>query len=142
MTLVVEDKILNVATRLPAQDIDRARRWYLEKLGLKPAEERPGGLRYCIGTGEFSIFLSSGRSMGTFTQLAITVDDIRSVTDELKRRGVNFLEYESGRLKTIDGIAHVAGNYPSKGSAELGCWFHDSEGNLISLGESLKEVAT
>lgn len=138
--MVVEDKFLSVATRLPAQDLDRARNWYLEKLGLKPAEERPGGLRYCIGTDEFSIFLSSGRSTGNYTQLAITVDDIRSVTDELKRRGVSFLEYESGLLKTVDGIAHVAGNYPSKGLAELGCWFHDSEGNLISLGESLKDA--
>ena len=140
--LVVEDKMLSVATRLPAQDLDRARRWYLEKLGLKPIEERPGGLRYRIGAGEFSIFLSSGRSVGDFTQLAITVDDLRSVVDELKRRGVKFLEYESGDLKTLDGIAHVAGNYPSKGSAELGCWCHDSEGNLISLGQSLKEATT
>ena len=140
--LAVEEKYLSAATRLPAQDLDRARRWYLEKLGLRPTEERPGGLRYCIGAGEFSIFLSSGRSAGDFTQLAITVDDVRPVVDELKRRGVNFLEYESGRLKTIDGIAHVAGNYPSKGSAELGCWFHDSEGNLISLGQSLKEAMT
>jgi hypothetical protein len=35
----------DVATRLPAQDLDRARRFYAEKPGLEPAEERPGGLR-------------------------------------------------------------------------------------------------
>jgi catechol 2,3-dioxygenase-like lactoylglutathione lyase family enzyme len=35
-----------VATRLPAQDLDRARRFYAEKLGLEPADERPGGLLY------------------------------------------------------------------------------------------------
>jgi catechol 2,3-dioxygenase-like lactoylglutathione lyase family enzyme len=34
------------ATRLPAQDLDRARRFYAEKLGLEPTEERPGGLLY------------------------------------------------------------------------------------------------
>ncbi len=34
----------SVATRLPAQDLERARRWYRDKLGLDPAEERPGGL--------------------------------------------------------------------------------------------------
>lgn len=34
-----------VATRLPAQDLDRARRFYSEVLGLEPVDERPGGLR-------------------------------------------------------------------------------------------------
>lgn len=32
-----------VATRLPVKDLQRARVWYSEKLGLEPAEERPGG---------------------------------------------------------------------------------------------------
>jgi catechol 2,3-dioxygenase-like lactoylglutathione lyase family enzyme len=35
-----------VATRLPCQDLDRARRFYSEKLGLEPVDERPGGLLY------------------------------------------------------------------------------------------------
>ena len=34
-----------VAARLPAQDLERARAFYAEKLGLEPAEEREGGLR-------------------------------------------------------------------------------------------------
>jgi catechol 2,3-dioxygenase-like lactoylglutathione lyase family enzyme len=36
----------NVATRLPAQDLDRARAFYAEKVGLEPVDERPGGLLY------------------------------------------------------------------------------------------------
>ncbi len=36
----------DVATRLPAQDLERARAFYAEKLGLEPVEGRPGGLRY------------------------------------------------------------------------------------------------
>jgi catechol 2,3-dioxygenase-like lactoylglutathione lyase family enzyme len=126
-----------VATRMPAQDLARARRWYAEMLGLKPAEERRGGLRYGIGDGEFSVFASSGSSPGTFTQLAITVDDIQAATAQLRSRGVEFLSYDHPSLVTVDGIARVEGNYPSKGTAELGCWFLDSEGNMISLGQSL-----
>ena len=126
-----------VATRLPAHDLDRARSWYAQMLDLAPVEERRGGLRYVIGDGEFSLFLSSGRSRGDYTQLAITVDDIRAAADDLICRGVTLLHYDTGRLVTVDGIARVDGNYPSKGEAELGCWFHDSEGNLISLGQSL-----
>ena len=35
-----------VEVRLPAKDLARAKRWYAEKLGLLPSEERDGGLRY------------------------------------------------------------------------------------------------
>jgi catechol 2,3-dioxygenase-like lactoylglutathione lyase family enzyme len=126
-----------VSTRLPAADLGRARCWYAEKLGLKPVEERPGGLRYRIGDGEFSIFASSGRSSGTFTQLAITVDDIQASAALLRTRGVELLSYDQPPLVTVNGIAQVEGNYPSKGTAEFGCWFLDSEGNMISLGQSI-----
>jgi len=44
----------NVAARLPAQDLARARSFYAEKLGLEPIEEQPGGLRYGCGGGYFS----------------------------------------------------------------------------------------
>jgi catechol-2,3-dioxygenase len=40
-----------VATRLPAQDLDRARVFYAEQLGLEPSDERPGGLLYRVGEG-------------------------------------------------------------------------------------------
>jgi catechol 2,3-dioxygenase-like lactoylglutathione lyase family enzyme len=92
-----EKTFRGVATRLPAQDLTRARRWYAEKLGLEPVEERPGGLRYCIGDGEFSVYNSIGRSPGTFTQLAITVDDIHATSALLRSRGVELLHYDSPR---------------------------------------------
>jgi catechol 2,3-dioxygenase-like lactoylglutathione lyase family enzyme len=46
----------HVATRLPAQDLDRARRFYAEQLGLEPVDERPGGLLYRCGDTEFALF--------------------------------------------------------------------------------------
>lgn len=36
----------HVSMRLPAKDLARARRFYSDRLGLEPVEERPGGLRY------------------------------------------------------------------------------------------------
>ena len=50
-----------VSTRLPAQDLDRARSFYAQKLGLEPVEEREGGLRYRCGNGYFAVFQSAGR---------------------------------------------------------------------------------
>ena len=79
-------------TRLPAQDLERARRWYAEKLGLQPTEEREGGLRYELAAGVFCLFASTGASDGSFTQLALTVDDIAAEVAELRERGVVFEE--------------------------------------------------
>jgi catechol 2,3-dioxygenase-like lactoylglutathione lyase family enzyme len=128
-----------LAARLPVEDLARARRFYSEKLGLEPVEERPGGLRYVCPGGEFALFQSSGRSTGTFTQMGWTVDDIEAEVAELRRRGVVFEEVELPGLTTVDGIADVAGNYPSKGGVgERGAWFRDSEGNLLAIGQPIR----
>ena len=126
-----------LATRLPAQDLDRARRFYAEKLGLEPVEEREGGLRYRGASGEFSLFLSAGASPGTFTQMAFEVDDIEATVAELEARGVVFEEVDVPGLKTVGGIAEVAGNYPSKGTGERAAWFRDSEGNMLGVGQPI-----
>jgi catechol 2,3-dioxygenase-like lactoylglutathione lyase family enzyme len=126
-----------VATRLPAQDLQRARAFYAEKLGLEPSEERPGGLLYKCPNGEFALYQSAGASPGTFTQMGFTVDDIVATVTELLTRGVIFEEVDLPGLKTVDSIAEVAGNYPSKGSGERAAWFRDSEGNMLGIGEPI-----
>jgi catechol 2,3-dioxygenase-like lactoylglutathione lyase family enzyme len=130
-----------VATRLPAQDLDRARRFYAEKLGLEPVEEREGGLRYECGGVWFALFQSSGGASGTHTQMAWEVDDLEAVLTGLRERGVVFEEYDLPGLTTVDGIAEVEGNYPSKGTGERGAWFRDSEGNLLAIGQPVGRPA-
>src|SRR5205085_3579820 len=127
-----------VATRLPAQDLARARAFYAQKLGLEPVEERPGGLLFRCGTGEFALFETAGAPSGSHTQMAWQVDDIDATVAHLKARGVVFLEYDVPGLRTVAGIAEVSGNYPSKGAAgERAAWFKDSEGNLLAIGQPL-----
>jgi tRNA (Thr-GGU) A37 N-methylase/catechol 2,3-dioxygenase-like lactoylglutathione lyase family enzyme len=124
-----------VASRLPAQDMARARRFYSEKLGLEPADERPGGLLYRCRLGEFALFESAGASSGTHTQMGWEVDDVEATVAELRARGVEFEEYDF----TTGGIAEIEGNYPSKGSTgERAAWFRDSEGNMIGIGQPIK----
>ena len=126
----------HVATRLPAEDLERARAFYAEKLGLEPAEERPGGLRYECAGGVFALFASDGSASGTHTQMAFEVDDLEAVVAELRRRGVVFEVVDVPGLRTVDGIADVEGNYPSKGGVgERAAWFRDSEGNLLGIGQ-------
>lgn len=127
-----------VATRLPVQDLERARLFYAEKLGLEPVEERPGGLLYRCGSS-FSLFVSSGASTGDFTQMAFEVTDLKATVAALRARGVVFEEYDLPGLKTVDGISEIEGNYPSKGGVgELAAWFKDSEGNLLGIGQPLR----
>jgi catechol 2,3-dioxygenase-like lactoylglutathione lyase family enzyme len=127
--------IRKLLTRLPAKDLERARTWYIEKLGLAPTEERPGGLRYEIGNCEFALFTSAGASDGSFTQMGFEVANLAATVAEMKSRGVLFEEYDSGALRTENGIARIDDNYPSKGSGEFAAWFRDSEGNLVGLGQ-------
>ena len=127
-----------IATRIPVRDLDRARRFYADKLGLEPSEERPGGLLYRCASGEFALFESAGTSPGTFTQMGWDVDDVDATVAELKARGVVFEEVDLPGLKTIDGIAEVSGNYPSKGGkGERAAWFRDIDGNMFGIGEPI-----
>ena len=128
----------DVSARLPARDLKRARAFYAEKLGLKPSEERPGGLLYRGASWEFALFESAGDSPGTFTQMAWYVDDIDATVAELRQRGVAFQEVDLPGLRTVEGIAEVAGNYPSKGSGERAAWFRDSEGNVLGISELVR----
>jgi len=128
-----------VATRLPVQDLDRARRFYTEKLGLEPVEERPGGLLYRCGGIEFALFRSAGEPSGAHTQMGWEVEDIDAVVKELRERGVVFEEYDFPGLTTVEGIAEVEGNYPSKGGkGERAAWFRDSEGNMLGMGQQIR----
>jgi catechol 2,3-dioxygenase-like lactoylglutathione lyase family enzyme len=114
--------------KLPAQDLDRARDWYREKLGLEPVEQRPGGYRYVCAGVEFHVFKTTGAPSGTHTQMGFEVEDLDAVMAELKARGVEF--------EADTGLA--GGHYPSKGRDEVGTWFMDSEGNLMGLGQAVR----
>ena len=128
-----------VATRLPVQDISRARAFYAERLGLEPVDEQPGALLYRCGGSEFALFTSAGKASGQHTQMVWHVDDIEAVVTGLRARGVVFEEYDVPGLKTVNGIAEAAGGWPSKGDKGLrAAWFRDTEGNLLSLGQHLR----
>ncbi len=127
-----------IAARIPVQDLQRARSFYPEKLGLAPSEERPGGLLYRCGDGEFALFESAGSASGDHTQMGWEVEDIEATVEWLRAHGVVFEEYDFPGLRTVNGIAEVAGNYPSKGGVgEKAAWFRDGEGNLFGIGQPM-----
>jgi predicted enzyme related to lactoylglutathione lyase len=105
---------------LPASDIDRARRFYAEKLGLIGTPgAAPGHYLYQCGGAMFALYETPGRASGTHHQLAFTVPDLETVVRQLKGRGVAFTGdiAEDERTRTA--------------------WFKDSEGNLLMVREIL-----
>jgi catechol 2,3-dioxygenase-like lactoylglutathione lyase family enzyme len=136
MTMTGPLSTAHVVTKLPAQDLARARRFYHDQLGLDPVEERDGGLRYVCGSTEFHLFASTGSASGKSTQLGFEVADIDQVVAVLRARGLRFETIDSRDLSVIDQIVTVLNNYPSKGTGERGAFFYDSEGNLLAVGQA------
>ena len=119
-------KSARVSTGLPAQDLDRAKAFYRDKLGLEPAEDDGNNVRYQVADGtEFNVFRTMGAPSGTHTQMAFLVQDIAGEVKDLKSRGVTFEEYDYPSLKTKDSIA--------EGPDGKAAWFKDSEGNLLNI---------
>ena len=112
---------------LPAKDIDRAKAFYAEHLGMIPASEDKQGVHFVVGGTRFRLFRSGGAASGSHTQLAFIVGDITAQVSALRSRGLNFEDYDYPNLKTVDGVADL-------GYARA-AWFKDSEGNLLGIAE-------
>ena len=91
---------------IPAHDVQRARRFYEDKVGLVAREEIAGGVVYECGQGSW-IFLypSAGAGTSTASQAFWQVEDLDAEVADLRSRGVAFENYDMPGLKTIDGIA-------------------------------------
>src|SRR5690348_7163134 len=90
---------------LPAQDIERAKAFYAERLGMSPTSEDQAGVHFVVGGTRFRLFRSGGAASGTHTQLALIVGDVAAQVKALGARGLHFEAYDYPNLKTVDGIA-------------------------------------
>ena len=115
-------------TALPCSDLQRAKSFYADRLGLTAADESPAGAFYEGRDGtRFVLFPSSGSASGSHSQMGFMVTDLEAEVADLKQRGVQFEEYNFPGFNKATGIAEVGGT--------RGAWFKDSEGNLLGLVE-------
>jgi predicted enzyme related to lactoylglutathione lyase len=126
-------KTSGITAALPAQDLGRAKAFYIEKVGLpaiesKSLEARDGRVGLIVGDDVNQLFLypAQARSSGEFTQVVLQVSHVRAVVEEMRGRGVEFEEYDTPETRTEQGVALT----PDGGE---GAWFKDSEGNLIGV---------
>jgi len=121
---------LRAVPTIAVSDIDRAKQFYGETLGLKTVDERADGVRYDGGGGTFLLVYPSGfAGTAESTYMGFTVDDVEKAVAELRDRGVVFEEYDIPGLKTVNGIAEIEG--------VKGAWFKDPDGNILSINQEL-----
>jgi catechol 2,3-dioxygenase-like lactoylglutathione lyase family enzyme len=122
---------LSIYTVLPAADLDRARAFYRDKLGLEPTMEKPGMLAYSGPAGYiFQIYETPNAGTAKNTQMGWSTFDLDADMAELRERGVVFADYDLPGLKTVDGVAEVG--------TERAAWFTDSEGNTIVISQTVR----
>ena len=120
-----------VTTMLPVKDLERARDFYLNKLGLEPIGPRPDGkfLLRCNGGATLALFPKPEGTKAEHTAASFTVEDIVAAVRDLKARGVAFHDYDLPGFKTIEHVAIVG--------SDKAAWFNDPEGNILCVHEEL-----
>ena len=105
-------------------DIEAARKFYGETLGLRTSEQNGLLFLHIAGDRDTLVYPKPGHTPATYTILNFPVDDVAAAVDELTRRGVAFERYD-GMDQDERGIAHNAG-------PEI-AWFKDPAGNILSV---------
>src|SRR5438552_8924144 len=118
-----------VGLTLPTTDLQRAKKFYVDILGLSVLKESPGGISFQAGNNSVLYVYKRPPSVAAHTLAAFRVDDVEKTVDELTKNGVVFEQYDFPGLKTdAKGIAIVADE------GEKGAWFKDPDGNILAVG--------
>ena len=116
----------NAFSSFSVNDLQQARTFYAQTLGLK-VDESEMGLEIHPGDTDVFIYPKPNHTPASFTVLNFLVDDINKAVDELKQKGVRFEQYD-GEIKTDEKGIHKNGG-PSI------AWFKDPAGNILSVLE-------
>jgi catechol 2,3-dioxygenase-like lactoylglutathione lyase family enzyme len=122
---VLSDK--NVAVTIPVKDLEVARAFYHETLGLRPADaEEEGVLSYRSGSGTVLVYESEFAGTNKATAATWEVGDVEREVRVLKDRGVRFEHYDDLPETTRRGDVHVTGSMKA-------AWFKDPDGNIHAI---------
>ncbi len=124
----------NSSAIVAVSDIDRARRFYQDTLGLKliqdGGEDMDGVLVFRTGSTTLTVYRSE--FAGTNKANAVTWNmggDLESTVSDLRDKGVTFEQYDIPGMTWRDGV-HEAGDVKL-------VWFKDPDGNILHLIEGM-----
>jgi catechol 2,3-dioxygenase-like lactoylglutathione lyase family enzyme len=117
----------NVAATIPVKDIEVARSFYDEKLGLTPADpEEMGVLTYRSGDSTILVYESDFAGTNKATAATWEVGDVEREVKVLKDRGVRFEHYDDLPETRRQGDVHLTGGTKA-------AWFKDPDGNILAI---------
>ena len=119
-----------VEAAMAVSDLDRAKRFYEDQLGLVPSEEEEQGVRYpCAqGTGIFVYLSPENAGQSSATLAGWFVDDLAQTMDELGSRGVVFEQYDQPGLRTDANGVFDGGDFRA-------AWITDPDGNTLAISQ-------
>jgi len=112
---------------IPVTDVDRARKFYEDTLGLKIKDEWGEGVTMESGDTLINIYRSQFAGTNKATALTFDVDDAEKEVGELKGKGIFFEHYD------LPGLERHGDLYVAEGMKTA--WFKDPDGNILSLIE-------
>ena len=116
-----------ISFMLPVTDVDRARSYYTDTLGLDfTGTNGEGSATYALEGGATLMLLPRPDSRPSeSTAMSFEVDDVGAEIGELEERGVVFEDYDQPELTTVDHVAVMG--------TEKAAWFKDPDGNVLCL---------
>ena len=117
-----------VAASVAVSDINKAKDFYGQTLGLKQIDENPGGVSYQSGEGKIFVYQAPTAGSGQATCASWDVANIEEVVKALGEKGVTFEHYDMPGGQR-DGDIHVMGGMK-------GAWFKDPDGNILGLAHT------
>jgi catechol 2,3-dioxygenase-like lactoylglutathione lyase family enzyme len=118
----------DAAAMLAVKDLDRARRFYEDVLGLEKVDEESGEVvTYRSGASTINVYRSEFAGTNKATAVTWEVDNIEDAIRDLKSKGVAFEHYQMPGLRQ-EGDLYVAENGDMRTA-----WFKDPDGNILSL---------
>lgn len=117
-----------VFATLAVSDINSAKKFYGETLGLKQTDENPGGVTFTSGGGKLFVYQAPTAGTNQATCASWEVGDIESTVEDLKSKGIVFEHYDFPGSKR-EGDIHVMGSMKA-------AWFKDPDGNILNVGNA------
>ena len=116
----------DAAVTIPVKDIEVARKFYDETVGLQRANSaQPGVLTYKSGSSTVMVYESQYAGTNKATAATWEVGDVEREVKLLKDRGVSFEHYDMPDM-TRKGDVHVGGDMKA-------AWFKDPDGNILAI---------
>lgn len=120
----------DIHASIAVRDIDAAKKFYVDTLGIHIAQENEMGLMLLSGGTRFLVYVSEYAGTNQATAAFWEVDDVEACVQELKDKGITFEHYDDMEGVQREGEVHSFG--PIKAA-----WFKDPDGNILSVGSNM-----